>query len=159
MFVRQTNLALDSEHQGTLDLMGRIERALSRADAADPAVGSLMGSLVHHLEHDVPVHFAFEENDLFPILVDNGAGDLAHLLAEEHVTIVAVVDELLPLARRMAQGDLDAGGVAALKRSALELASRLTDHIDKETKALLPVLEDILDDEADRTLSFAHAAG
>src|SRR5512144_272555 len=149
MFVRQTNLALDSEHQGTLDLMGRIERALSRGDTGDPALGALMGSLVHHLEHDVPVHFAFEENDLFPILVDNGAGDLAHLLAEEHVTIVAVVDELLPLARRRAQGSLDAAGAAVLKRSALELAARLTDHIDKETKALLPVLEDILDDEAD----------
>jgi len=158
MFVRQTNLALDSEHQGTLDLMGRIERALTHG-GADAAVAPLMGSLVHHLEHDVPVHFAFEENDLFPILADNGAGDLAHLLAEEHVTIVAVVDELLPLARRMAQGSLDAAGVVALKRSALELASRLNDHIDKETKALLPVLEDILDEEADRTLSFAHAAG
>jgi hemerythrin-like domain-containing protein len=157
MFVRQTNVALDSEHQGTLDLMGRVERALTHG-AADDAVAPLMASLVQHLEHDVPVHFGFEENDLFPILIENGAGDLAHLLAEEHVTIVAVVSEVTPLARRMAKGELDAAGVAALKRSALELAARLTDHIDKETKALLPVLEDILDDEADRTLSFAHAA-
>jgi hypothetical protein len=35
---------------------------------------------------------------------------------------------------------------------------RLADHIDKETKALLPALDHVLDDETDRTLAFAYAA-
>jgi hemerythrin-like domain-containing protein len=159
-FQRQTNQALDAEHRGTLDLFGRLERAFTRPDAArDPGFARLAASLVRHLELDVPHHFDFEEQDLFPLLVDAGDGDLATLLAEEHVTILAVVADVLPLARAAAQGTQDDGGFAALKRATLELADRLTDHIDKETKALLPALDHVLDEETDRTLVFAHAAG
>jgi len=86
----------------------------------------------------LPHHFDFEEQDLFPLLVEAGDGDLAALLAEEHVTILAIVADVLPLARAAAQGTQDDGGYAALKRATLELADRLADHIDKETKALLP---------------------
>jgi hemerythrin-like domain-containing protein len=162
-FLRQTNQALDAEHRGTLDLMGRLERAFTRPGeegaAADPAFARLAGTLARHLEIDVPHHFDFEERDLFPILVDAGDGDLAALLAEEHVTILAVVADVLPLARAAATGTLDAAGHAALKRTTLELVGRLADHIDKETKALLPALDHVLDEDADRTLAFAHAAG
>jgi hypothetical protein len=165
-FQRQTNRALDAEHRGTLDLFGRVERALLRPAAAgaagarsDPGFAQLAAALVRHLELDVPRHFVFEEQDLFPLLVDAGDGDLAALLAEEHVTILAVVADVLPLARAAAQGTLDDGGYAALKRATLELVERLADHIDKETKALLPALDHVLDDETDRTLAFTHAAG
>jgi hemerythrin-like domain-containing protein len=159
---RQTGSALDAEHRGTLDLFGRVERVLARtagADAVrDPAFVQLAGSLVRHLEIDVPRHFGFEERDLFPRLADAGEGDLAALLAEEHVTILAVVADVLPLAREAARGGLDDAGCAALKRATLELVGRLADHIDKETKALLPALDDVLDEETDRTLAFALAA-
>lgn len=162
-FQRQTNQALDAEHRGTLDLFGRMERVFTRpagADAArEPGLVKLAESLVRHLEIDVPHHFDFEEQDLFPILVDAGDGDLAALLAEEHVTILAVVADVLPLARAAAQGTLDDAGYAAFKRTTLELADRLADHIDKETKALLPALDHVLDEETDRTLAFAHAEG
>jgi hemerythrin-like domain-containing protein len=159
-FQRQTNQALDAEHRGTLDLFGRLERAFTRPDAArDPAFAQLAASLVRHLELDVPHHFDFEENDIFPLLVEAGDGDLAALLAEEHVTILAVVADVLPLARAAALGTQDEGGYAALKRATLELADRLADHIDKETKALLPALDHVLDEETDRTLVFAHAEG
>lgn len=159
-FQRQTNQALDAEHQGTLDLFGRLGRALAQpAAAGDAALAGLAAALVRHLELDVPHHFDFEERDLFPLLEDAGDGDLAALLAEEHVTILAIVADLLPLARAAAQGTQDDGGHAAFKRTTLELADRLTDHIDKETKALLPALDHVLDEETDRTLVFAHAAG
>jgi hemerythrin-like domain-containing protein len=162
-FLRQTNHALDAEHRGTLDLFGRLERALSRAAETgagrDPAFVQLAASLVRHLELDVPHHFGFEEQDLFPLLVDAGDGDLAALLAEEHVTILAAVADVLPLARIAARGTLDDRGYVALKRATLELSERLADHIDKETKALLPTLDQVLDEETDRTLVFAHAAG
>ena len=162
-FLRQTNQALDAEHRGTLDLFGRLERALTRPGEAgaarDPDFALLAAALVRHLEIDVPHHFGFEEQDVFPILVDAGDGDLAALLTEEHVTILAVVADVLPPARAAAAGTLDDAGYAALKRATLELVGRLADHIDKETKALLPVLDQILDEETDRTLSFAHATG
>ena len=157
---RQTSQALDAEHRGTLDLFGRLERVLAQpAGARDPTFAGLAASLVRHLELDVPHHFDFEEQDLFPLLVEAGDGDLAALLAEEHVTILAIVADVLPLARAAAQGTQDDAGYAALKRATLELADRLADHIDKETKALLPALDHVLDEETDRTLVFGHAAG
>jgi hemerythrin-like domain-containing protein len=162
-FQRQTSHALDAEHRSTLDLLGRLERALTRPGAAsaasDPALAPLAAALVRHLELDVPDHFAFEENDLFPRLVEAGEGDLAALLGEEHVTILAVVAEALPPARAIAGGGSADADHAAFRRATLELVDRLADHIDKETKALLPALEQLLDEETDRELAFAHAAG
>jgi hypothetical protein len=40
-----------------------------------------------------------------------------------------------------------------------ELVERQVAHIQKETMALLPMLDDLLDDETDRQLAFTYAAG
>ena len=87
-----------------------------------------------------------------------GDGDMASLLAEEHAAVRAVAGEVLPLARAAAAGTLDDAGWTTLKRGALEMVERQVAHIQKETMALLPLLEDLLDDDSDRDLSFAYAA-
>ena len=76
----------------------------------------------------------------------------------EHEAIRAVASEVLPLATAAAAGTLDDTGWTTLKRGALEMVERQVAHIQKETMALLPLLEDLLDDDADRDLSFAYAA-
>ena len=62
------------------------------------------------------------------------------------------------LARRAAEGNLDTAGFAARKRHALEMIERQVAYIQKETMALLPMLDDVLDDDDDRALAFACAA-
>jgi hypothetical protein len=79
------------------------------------------------------------------------------MLREEHDTIRAVAEELLPLARAAAAGTLAAADAGTLKRLVLEIVERQVSHIQKETMALLPLLDDLLDDESDRTLAFAYA--
>ena len=154
-FTRQVSRLLDDEHRANLELLGRLEKALARnADAELPA---LAGPLVRHIEHEVGRHFGFEEESLFPLMADAGDDDLATLLTEEHESIRAVCEELLPLARRAAAGTLAANGLPALKRLALELTERQVGHIQKETMALLPMLDDLLDDDADRDLAYAYA--
>jgi hypothetical protein len=69
-----------------------------------------------------------------------------------------VAAELLPLAHAAAAGTLDAAGWTALKRGALEMVERQVAHIQKETMALLPMLDDLLDEDTDRDLSFSYAA-
>jgi hemerythrin-like domain-containing protein len=91
-------------------------------------------------------------------MADAGDGDLAALLAEEHETIRAVAAELLPLARAAAAGTLDPAGWDALKRAALEMVERMVAHIQKETMALLPLVDDLLDEDTDRDLAFAYAS-
>ena len=162
-FRRQVSQALDNDHRANLDLLGRVEQALARTARArmahDPELARLAGALARQLEQDVGPHFDFEERDLFPRLADAGEGDIAALLAEEHEAIRAVAAEVLPLARAAAAGTLDGAGWDLFKRAAFELVERQVAHIQKETMALLPMLEDLLDEDADRELAFAYASG
>jgi hemerythrin-like domain-containing protein len=154
---RHTSALLQREHYANLDLLARVEQAFAGAAARDSALVALLRNLGAHLAHEVGRHSEFEERELFGRLADAGAGDLALLLAEEHVTIRAVADELAPLIERAAAGTLEDKGWDALKRLALELVERLTAHIHKEESALLPLLADVLDDDADRALALAYA--
>jgi hemerythrin-like domain-containing protein len=158
----QVSHALDEEHRANLDLLGRVEQAFVRASlsggARDGALATLAASFARHIEHDIGRHFDFEERELFPRLEAAGEGDIASLLEDEHSAIREVAAELLPLAHAAAAGTLDAAGWTALKRGALEMVERQVAHIQKETMALLPMLDDLLDEDTDRDLSFSYAA-
>ena len=151
----QVAQALDDEHRTSLDLLGKLERALARnADAELPPLAS---QLVRQLEHEVGRHFDFEERELFTRMADAGDGDLAALLTEEHDSLRAVAAELLPLARRAAQAAPSGGDRALFQRLTAEWVERMVAHIQKESMALLPLVDDLLDDETDRTLAFGYA--
>jgi hemerythrin-like domain-containing protein len=162
-FQRQVSRALDGEHRTLLDLLGRVEQALARASrgsaAGDPEFARLASAFARHIEQDIGRHFDFEEGELFPRLVDAGDGGIAAILQEEHDAIRAVADEVLPLARAAATGTLDNAGFDALKRGSLEMIERQVAHIQKETMALLPMLDVLLDEDADRELAFAYTSG
>jgi hemerythrin-like domain-containing protein len=162
-YQRQVSHALDQEHRTNLELLGRVEQAFGRLGrgngASDQERAKLAGALGRHLEEDIGRHFDFEERELFPRMADAGDGDMTALLIEEHDAIRAVATEILPLARAAAAGTLDEAGWEALKRSALEMVERQVAHIQKETMALLPLLDDLLDEDTDRELAFAYATG
>jgi hemerythrin-like domain-containing protein len=161
-YQRQVSRLLDEEHRANLDLMGRVEEALARVhrgrEAGDERLAQLIGAFARHIEQDIGRHFEFEERELFPRMRDGGDGDMAALLREEHDAIRAVAADALPLARAAANGSLDAAGWIALRRGVVEMVEREVAHIQKETMALLPLLDDLLDEEADRDLAFGYAA-
>ena len=80
------------------------------------------------------------------------------MLKEEHDAIRVVGTEVLPLLDRVDAATLDRAGFDALKRGVLELVERQLAHIQKETMALLPMLDDVLDEAMDRTLAMAYAS-
>lgn len=154
-YARQVSRTLDDEHRANLTLLGRVEAACVRGDPCDPA---LMSALVRQLQEDVTRHFDFEEQALFPRLAEAGDGDMAALLAEEHAAIRMVAAEVMPLAKAAAAGGLGRDAAAQFRRALLELVERQVAHIQKETMALLPMLDDLLDEETDRELAFAYSA-
>jgi len=154
----QVSRMLDDEHRASIALLGQVEQLLSRNARFDPAAAGLMRQLVRLLENDVDRHFDFEEQQLFPRMSEGGDGGMASLLQEEHGAIREVCAELLPLARQAAGGAIDDAGWSALRPLGLELVERQVAHIQKETMALLPLLDDLLDEEADRELAFAYTA-
>lgn len=157
----QVSQALDSEHRNNLDVLGRVEQALARSasTATDVELARLLPAFIRLIEQDIGRHFDFEESELFPRMAESGDGDMAELMREEHDAIREVAAEVLPLARSAAAGSLDRAGFDALRRGASELIERQVAHIQKETMALLPLLDDLLDEDLDRDLAFAYATG
>lgn len=157
-FSRQVSRMLDEEHRNHLDLLGQLERALARAARPDPALAPLLGQFAQAIEQDLEQHFRFEEESLFPRMADAGDGAMTELLGDEHAAIREVAAELLPLAHAARAGTLGDAGWPELRRGTLEFVERQVAHIQKETMGLLPLLDDLLDDETDRELAFAYAA-
>ncbi len=155
---RQTARLLQEEHRGQLDLLGRVEAALTGRKADESVLRDLVKAMHTQVEHDVGRHFDFEESELFTRMEESGEGDIAGLLAEEHAAIRDVAEELLPLAAAAVEGSLDAAGWDALRRTALEMVERQVAHIQKEEMALLPLLEDLLDEETDGRLAMEYAS-
>jgi len=164
-FVRQTNRRLYEEHAATLDLLARVERVFSgRAGAYPPRAGDsdwqfFARAVVGALQVEVAHHFEFEERELFARLEAAGEGDLVALLLEEHQTIRAVAGPFVERLQASLAGTAQAADWQAMKTLGLELAERLASHAQKEDGALLPVLEDLLDEETDRELFAGYAAG
>jgi hemerythrin-like domain-containing protein len=160
-FATQVSRVLDAEHRATLGLLGRVDAAFGRAACAaqDPAVAPLARELRDLIGEHVDRHFGFEERLLFPRLAAAGESGVGELLHEDHVAILAVAAEILPLAAAAALGPLDAARFARLKRGALDLSGRLAAHIHKETMALLPALDGALDANDDAELALAYASG
>ena len=153
---------LEDEHRANLDLLGRLEQRLARsprgAGQADGDLTLLLSQLVRQLQRDTTQHFDFEESELFPRLADAGESDIALLLREEHEAMRELAGELLPLALAAASGALDAKGWQALRRATLEMVERQVAHIQKESMALLPLLDELLDDETDQRLALDYLA-
>lgn len=164
-FQRHTSRRLCEEHAATLQLLARAEGVVSgRAGAYPPASGdsawpAFARTLLTAIEVEVARHFEFEERDLFPRLEEAGDGDLVGLLNEEHDTIRAVAQPLAALLRQSLGEGLQPQQWQSLKTLALEFSERLGSHAQKEDGALLPVLDNLLDEDTDRELFGAYAAG
>jgi len=154
----QTGRMLDEEHRSNLGLLERMERAIGGAPESTPELCRLLGEFAHCMEVDIGRHFEFEEQQLFPRLVDAGDGAIAALMREEHDAIREVAEELLPLAREVAQGMVDEEAWDRLRLGTLELIERQVSHIQKETMAVLPLLEDLLDADTDGELALGYAS-
>lgn len=154
----QTGRMLDDDHRRNLDLLERMERAIAGAPEATPELRQLLGEFARSMEVDIGRHFEFEEQQLFPRLEEAGDGAIAALMREEHDAIREVAAELLPLANEVAQGIVDEESWDRLRLATLELVERQVSHIQKETMAMLPLLEDLLDAGTDGELALEYAA-
>ena len=154
----QTGRMLDEEHRSNLALLERMERAIAGAPEATPELRKLLTEFARSMEVDIGRHFEFEEQQLFPRIAEGGDGSIAALMCEEHEAIREVAEELLPLAREVASGNVDEEAWDRLRLGTLELIERQVSHIQKETMAVLPLLDDLLDPDTDGELALGYAA-
>lgn len=156
-FQHQISRKLHEEHVAVIALLERFGQALASVRTQPPAAGDplwsvLLAQLGSALQYEITRHFDLEEDQLFPRLHQRGEGELAELLFEEHEAIREVTRPLLGLIARARAGELDAAGWRALKASGLELMERLSSHAQKEQGALVPLVDEMLDEATDQEL-------
>ncbi|MDP2619639.1 MAG: hemerythrin domain-containing protein [Hyphomicrobiales bacterium] len=162
-FARHITRTLHDEHLATIALINRMEdrivahRPGNPPDAADPEVAKLLRDIASSVEAEIKSHFAFEEGSLFPRLEERGDGGIGELLTEEHRVVLPIGERLVALARAARENGFNAESWAEFRRLAGEFVERMIAHIQKEEMGLLPVLDDIIDEDQDAELSTAYA--
>lgn len=158
MITTQVGRMLDDDHRRNLGLLERVQRAIAGAATTTPELQKLLGEFARAMLVDIGRHFEFEEHAIFPRVAQAGDGAIAQLLADEHEAIREVAADTLPLARQAAAGHVDAESWDRLRVLVMELVERQVAHIQKETMALLPLLDDLLDAATDAELALDYTA-
>jgi hypothetical protein len=154
---RQVCRILHDEHVVVIGLLERfssflIETGTTTPDADDPVARRMLTDVAIAVESEITAHFAFEEQDLFPLLAASGYGDLGDSLAGDHDDILPRGREVAARARTACAEGFTNEAWTTFARLGAEFAERLIDHARNEETGLLPVLELAIDDETDGRL-------
>lgn len=155
-FRRHLCRSLYEEHERSLALLERLEALLGSGDAENAR--PFLKDFVQAVGREVGPHFAFEEEEVFPLLAAAGEEEMAGLLVEEHRRLLPLAVRLMELASLAIGRGMTSTAWSEFRDRGATLASALAAHIEKENRALLPALEDFLDDEEDSRLSLELAS-
>jgi hemerythrin-like domain-containing protein len=157
-FTNRISQTLHDEHGATVALMERLEQLLARGrrggppNSADSAVARLLSDLSTGVEAEIERHFAFEENQLFPYLEAIGDVDIGAHLTGEHEAMRPLGMRVAAIARTALTNGFAAADWEEFTRLGQELSERMLAHVQKEEMALLPVIEENMDDETEMRL-------
>jgi hemerythrin-like domain-containing protein len=150
---------LHDDHMATIALLTEVERVVlgrQAAPAQDDQTGRFIDRLCKAMDGEISGHFDFEEASVFPMLAEYGMADLGDLLVEEHHVLRNVMNDIVAGANLSRANGFSPETWGAFRRLCGELVERLTSHIEKEERALIPELEDALTPEMDTELAAHH---
>jgi iron-sulfur cluster repair protein YtfE (RIC family) len=156
--------SLHDDHVATLAILARLDTLLGHhgpslaPTVAAPEVAPLLRDFLRVMDGEIGVHFSFEEEQVFPLLAAHGDAEMGTLLIEEHAAILPLVKRLVALGKGARDRGFTGEAWKEFHFRAAELSELLGSHVQKEEMALLPLLDDLLDDEADGRLALDLAA-
>ena len=161
-FTRRTAQLLHEDHQATIVVIESLDQLIAKSrkkapDVSDPAVLRTLKNATGAINEEISSHFAFEENELFTRLEEMGDLAIGDHLRGEHQALLPLGQQVDELARSAIENGFTDESWTKFRTVAGELVERMFVHIQKEEMALLPALEDLLDDEADMELSTAYS--
>lgn len=153
-YTNRVSQTLHEEHRATIALMERLEQLMARHRRAPPDIDAaglrqLLADLSTGVEAEVQRHFAFEESHLFSYLDAVGDEAIGAHLTDEHAAMRPIGVEVAKLAREGAAQGFDAASWDTFRRLGQELCERMLAHVQKEEMALLPLLEETMDADAE----------
>lgn len=161
-FSRRTAQLLHEDHQATVAVVEALDALIARSrktppDTSDAGVRKALASSTGAIEEEVSNHFTFEEEELFTRLEEMGDVGIGMVLRGEHAALLPLGKQVAEMAREALENGFTDASWAAFRDAAGELIERMFSHIQKEEMALLPMLEDILDEETDMDLATAYS--
>lgn len=151
---------LHDDHMATIALLTEVERVVLSRQAVpgqnSEETARLVDRLCKALDGEISGHFDFEEASVFPALAEFGMVDLGDLLTEEHHALRNVMNDIVASGRAVRAAGFSPETWAVFRRLCGELIERLTSHIEKEERALIPEMEDALTPEIDTELAARH---
>lgn len=160
-FTYRTPQLLQEDHQTTLDVIERLDALLAKArrsppDVNDATVRGTLKKAAEAIGAEVEFHFKFEEDELFPRLEAAGDVGIAAHLREEHAALLPLGLSIASGARAALENGFTDASWDEFRNSAGEMIERMLAHIQKEEMGLLPMIDDLLDDDSDMELSMQH---
>jgi hemerythrin-like domain-containing protein len=156
MFRNRVCQKLYEEHAAVQALLQRLEQAVGRQnavpDAKDPTLTKLMNDLAAELPGEVDRHFDFEEAELFSFLAEEGNAGIGHHLTYEHGIIRPIGAALVKLIGEVRAQGFDEARWTEFRKLGQNLYMTLSPHAHKEDMALLPMLEDAMDEAKEAEL-------
>jgi len=158
LYERAVSRTMHDEHETVRMALGKLEAVVLRPhradvpDQPDTLIARTLTEIKALLRNEVAAHFQFEEDELFPRLEADGEGGLVELLTHEHREITPLVDRLAALADKAPDGAFAQADWTAFKAVGQDVIVRLMDHIEKEEAGLVPLLDDLIDEETDAAL-------
>ena len=157
-FSRRTSQLLHEDHQATVEVIEALDALIARSrksapDTSDAKVRKALTGATGAIEEEISGHFAFEEEELFTRLEDMGDVGIGTVLRREHQALLPLGSRVADLSRAALENGFTDASWAEFRDAAGELIERMFAHIQKEEMALLPMLEEILDDEDDMKLA------
>jgi len=163
-FRRHVARALHEDHVATFAVLERLETLLGRhgpsraPQPADAEAARLLKDLIAALDTEIGPHFTFEQESVFPLLAAAGEREMGAHLLEDHQAILPLARRLAALAKSARGAGFAAAAWTEFHAAGAELVERLVSHAQKEEMAMLPALDDLLDEEADGRLAVDYAA-
>lgn len=156
-FTNRVSQVLHEEHRATIALMEKLEQLIARhrksvPEREDQLVTKLLSDLSTGVQSEVERHFDFEEKQLFPYLEAAGDEAIGAHLTSEHEAMRPLGLQLASLAREASSQGFDQAKWEQFRQIGLELCERMLGHVQKEEMALLPLLEEAMDAEAEARL-------
>ena len=153
---------LHEEHQATVAFVERLDAMLGKyarryPDRTDAAVAGVLRELPTVLDAELNRHFDFEETHLFSLLAAVGDAAIGAHLTEEHETMRALGKRVLALGAEARAAGFDDARWPEFRAAAADLCGQLLMHVQKEEMALLPLLDETLDSQADAALYDIYA--
>jgi len=140
-----------------LALIENLERLIARSGRRAPdlnkaATRQTLQNTAAAIDQEVCDHFTFEEDEIFTRLADSGEVDIGVQLRKEHHTLLPAGKQLSALAKQALEEGFDDQSWLRFKTEAGMFIEPLLAHIQKEEMALLPMIDELLDPEADLRL-------